>query len=99
MLLASEPSILVSVEEDGREDLVARKQKIHDAVQESTRSDADLGEAVLIGWVVVAEWMDGDGARWLSRMGSPADPSRSLPAWQSTGYLHYALTEDWDEVD
>lgn len=49
-------------------------------------------EALLVGWVVVAEWVDGNGARWLSRWSS-----ETVTAWQMDGMLHHALYDPgWD---
>lgn len=42
--------------------------------------------AVLTGWVLVSEWMDEEGVKWISK-GS----SDTLTDWVSNGFLHEAL--------
>lgn len=79
------------------EDQAPRKQ-IHDAIQVSREGEA-LDGAVLIGWITVAEWMAPDGTRRLSRIaGGPGD-DQAPPGWQTQGYLHNALHEDWTGAD
>lgn len=43
-------------------------------------------------WFLVAEWMDVDGQRWLSRLASP-----TATAWDIQGMAHNTLYEAWDE--
>jgi hypothetical protein len=47
-------------------------------------------EVLLTGWVVVAEWMDAGGDRFISRMLSDG----STP-WQAKGYLYEGLNGSW----
>lgn len=81
------------------------RNHLHDNIQHTVSLDEDIPEgALLIGWIVIAEWMAPDGDRWLSRIDGGAS-SRALPAWQTQGYLHNSLhdaegfipTEDDDE--
>lgn len=44
--------------------------------------------SLLTGWVVVAEFMDPGGEKWISRL-SHSGSTR----WFSNGLLHYALHE------
>jgi len=70
-------------------------EKLHDAIQLSQESNGRLEASVLVGWVVVAEWVGPDGTRTLTRMsGTPggADP----PERQTRGYLHEALFGKWN---
>lgn len=62
--------------------------------------DQDLHEigGVLVGWVMVAEWMDLEGRRWLTRLDANAD-GENLPEWQRNGYLHNALNTPWPELE
>ena len=47
-------------------------EKLHDAIQVSQEDNGRLDSAVLVGWVVVAEWVGQDGTRTLTRMsGTP----------------------------
>ena len=47
-------------------------------------------EVLLTGWVVVAEWMEAGGDRFISRMLSDG----STP-WQAKGYLYEGLNGSW----
>lgn len=72
------------------------------AIQDALHHEDAAGAQgnVVTGWVIVAESMDVDGKRWLSRHdGGPGD--RRLPIWQAQGLLHNALFSDgWtDEGD
>lgn len=66
--------------------------KIAATLQEN--DDLDVSR-VLLGFVTVAEWVDDQGARWLSRYEGNAD-GHPIPSWQREGYLHNALNADWD---
>lgn len=50
-----------------------------------------LKGAMLVGWVVVAEWMTPDGERWLTKFNA-----RDTTRWQVQGYMHNTLYEPWD---
>lgn len=67
------------------------RKTLYDAVQGTIAIDDDMPEgAVLMGFVLVAEWMAPDGVRWLSAIDSgPTDDA--LPEWQRQGYLHSEL--------
>ena len=70
-------------------------EQLHDAIQLSQESNDRLGNAVLVGWVVVAEWVAPDGTRTLTRMsGTPG--GTVPPEWQTRGYLHEALFGKWN---
>lgn len=73
-------------------DTSARKQ-LHSAIQATGQTDNDLEGAMLMGWVVVAEWMAPNGQRWLSRVDGTAS-GEGCPEWQRHGYLHNALFSD-----
>jgi hypothetical protein len=72
-------------------DRYTARQQIYDAIQES--ADENLPEgSMLMGYVSIAEWMDGEGERWLSIVDSGANPDgQGLPQWVRQGYLHNAL--------
>ena len=81
-------------------DVTEAKQPIHDAIQRTATTHTNLDGSVLIGWIVVAEWMDAAGNRWLSRIGSAGDATRQPPEWQWQGYLYNALHEqNWPQDD
>jgi hypothetical protein len=70
-------------------------EKLHDAIQGSQEGNGRLDSAVLVGWVVVAEWVGPDGTRTLTRMsGTPG--GAVPPEWQARGYLHEALFGKWN---
>jgi hypothetical protein len=47
-------------------------------------------DVLLVGWVVMAEWMEPDGQRFISRMlGDGSTP------WQAKGYLYEGLNGAW----
>lgn len=58
--------------------------------------DSGAGRALLLGFTVISEWSDENGARWLSRLVGAGD-GRNLPEWQVQGYLHNALHGTWEE--
>ena len=47
-------------------------------------------EVTLVGWVLMAEWAEPSGDRFLSRM-----LSGSTTPWQVKGYLHEGLNTSW----
>lgn len=63
---------------------------LHEAIQRTNATDEDLDGAVLMGWVVIAEWMAPTGERWLSKVAGNAS-GEGCPEWQTQGYLHNAL--------
>lgn len=52
--------------------------------------DGIRGQAICTGWVLVSEWMDETGERWLSRGWAP-----SKAKWEADGMLHESLYGDW----
>lgn len=67
------------------------RESIHESIQQHVL----LGEkALLTGWVLVAEWADHDGARWLTKACAAATTS-----WTAGGMLHDALYGTWPEED
>jgi hypothetical protein len=73
---------------------------LHRSIQASVREDRDdeLEGAVLMGWLVIAEWMHPSGYRWLSKLTANAQGDRDCPDWQWQGYAHNAL-HDWPEAE
>lgn len=67
------------------------RDAIHDAIQEHMPMGR---EAVLTGWVIVAEWMDHDGERWLTK-GSAA----ATTGWAGNGMHHEALHGEWPDEE
>lgn len=50
------------------------------------------GNVLLVGWVVVAEWMEPAGDRFVSRM-----LSEGASPWQAKGYLFEGLNGLWPD--
>jgi hypothetical protein len=72
------------------------EQSIHEAIEASANENAKLDGSVLVGWVLVAEWVNGSGLRSLVRMsGTPG--GATPPTWQTRGYLHEALFGAWND--
>ena len=70
------------------------EQAIHEAIEASAEQNEKLDGALLVGWVVIAEWVSADGTRSLVRMAGT--PGGTLPpTWQTKGYLHESLFGDW----
>jgi hypothetical protein len=73
-----------------------REHAIHDAIEASASENGALDGSVLVGWVVLAEWVGANGVRSLVRMsGTPG--GSPPPTWQMRGYLHEALFGAWDD--
>lgn len=71
------------------------RDDIHDAIQKNAPEDAP--DALLKGWVMIAEWVTPENERWLSRVSG--DPNgNDCATWQIQGYLHNAL-HDGDEFE
>jgi hypothetical protein len=67
-------------------------EKVRNALQSTLPDDENLG--VLTGYVVVAQWSDGDGDEWFTRhAGTINDEAASV--WAVKGCLSHAL----DTVD
>jgi len=72
---------------------VTPQEVIHEAIQSSTE-DSDLAGGLLTGWVLVCEWMNTDGALWMSRL-----TSDGLPTWRSDGMLEHTKSGSWPEEE
>lgn len=58
------------------------------------------GPCVLQGWVVVYEWAEMDGKRWLHVVvGSDRSSDHYITEWQISGYLHEALNGVWQRSE
>jgi hypothetical protein len=83
----------------------APRSPIHAAVQAAMNHDLARGAQgnVVTGWVCIAESMDPDGRKWLSRISSDASGEQRLPRWTEQGLLHNGLygngDDGWDDDD
>jgi len=73
------------------------RKTLAEAIQSTHDSDDSLEGAVLVGFVVVAEWMDPEGKRWLSSSDGSGNGEEGLVTWQTRGYLSERLY-DWECV-
>lgn len=71
-----------------------RREALNEFLQEQGPPTDDdehpQGAAVLVGWVVVTDWMDETGERWITR-----GFSASKVKWDADGMLHEALYGNW----
>ena len=65
---------------------------LDDAIATQREALAGSTEAMLLGWYLISEWTDGNGDRWVSRVGSD-----KLHRWTRMGYLAFA--KNWEEVE
>ncbi len=71
----------------------ATRDKLHEAIQEAGPEITRPG-SLLTGWVLICEWMDDEGERWLSK-----GHCASTAPWQAEGMLHRGLYGDWPDPD
>lgn len=58
------------------------------------------GPCMLQGWIVVYEWSEMNGKRWLHIVtGSDASSNHYITEWQISGYLTEALNGEWQPAD
>jgi hypothetical protein len=69
----------------------AQRDAIHTVIQKNGPLE---GAALLTGWAVVAEWMDGEGERWATKT-----RSASITEWHAKGLHHEALYGEWPVDD
>lgn len=63
------------------------RDAIHDAIAANSGHVQDAsGGAILTGWVVISEWMDKDGGRYLAHC-----RAASTTAWTARGMMHDVL--------
>jgi hypothetical protein len=75
---------------------MTREHAIQEAIESSASANDALEGSVLVGWVVLAEWVGVNGVRSLVRMsGTPG--GTAPPTWQTRGYLHEALFGAWGD--
>ena len=60
------------------------------------KAKPDAFEGVLVGYVLVAEWVGPSGQRTLTRNNGTMQGDVYLPEWQQKGYLHEALFGNWN---
>jgi hypothetical protein len=61
-----------------------RRQATEDALRAHAPEDR-----ILVGWVVVCDWADGDGDRWLE-----VAHSEGMPTWQRDGMLYQTMHDN-----
>lgn len=65
-------------------------EQVHAAIQEGP--DVPAEDAVLVKWVVIADWMHTDGTRELTRI-APA----GMPIWELRGLCREGTQDGWAE--
>lgn len=65
------------------------REAIHEAIQKHAPKGED---AILTGWAFVAEWIDHDGERWLSKA-----HAASTSPWAAGGMHHEAIYGTWPD--
>ncbi len=78
------------MKEDNDPDL---RDRIFETLQASAAEDEDLEGAMLLGFVVLAEWQAPDRERWLSKVSG--DHSEPLPPWRERMFA-YELAFHWE---
>lgn len=64
--------------------------RLAESISDTLGPSATDGEhAALVGFVLVTEWMDLNGEKWINR--NSGCPAGTLPRWTADGLLHYAL--------
>lgn len=71
------------------------REQAYEFVQGTHDTDEDLEGAILVGFLIVAEWQAPDGERWLSKISG--DSSRALPAWRERMLGFEVAHEWWDD--
>ena len=70
------------------------QERVQAALQACTPREDGVGPddgALVVGWVVLCEWVAPDGERWLTKLTNP-----NCTIWQQQGYLHNGLNTGWD---
>lgn len=70
------------------------RKRVHDAIQTMTEAGDGLEDAVLVNWVVVADWSASDGERFFSQTCGGAGGEDSPPPWVEKGLLYHGLSDD-----
>jgi hypothetical protein len=67
------------------------REALHEAIQANAGYVQDVsGGAILTGWLVISEWTDKDGERYLGHC-----RAASTPAWTARGMMHDVLFGEW----
>lgn len=72
----------------------ARRDAIHEFLQEAGPPEESIPGALLTGWTIVTEWMDTKGNKWLTK-----GHSASLTNWNADGFHHEALYGNWEKTN
>lgn len=65
-------------------------REIREALEQPIRNYADLDGAMLVGWVVLGEWSDPEGERWITKTAGDVNDANP-PIWTVKGWLYHAL--------
>lgn len=73
---------------------VSHDRSVISAAIDAARPEFSGRNAALTGWVVVSEWMDDSGERWLSSI-----RSEFTTRWAEIGMLYEVINGDWSDDD
>jgi hypothetical protein len=70
---------------------------LREAIEPAIREHADM-EGVLTGFVVIAEWSEPDGDRWITKTAGDLNDD-GPPIWTVKGWLYHALDTAQRDAD
>ena len=75
-----------------------RREALYATISDNgpVEGNENLETSTCVGWVLVTEWMDGEGERWLNRIAGNAGGD-NMVHWTANGLLHEALYGDWPD--
>lgn len=81
----------------GDEKLSAVREALVEPLRESA-APSDIDGAVLTGYVVIAEWSDATGRKWITKTAGDINDD-GPPTWTVAGWLKYAIDTVFDTGD
>jgi len=73
------------------------RDHLYDAVQATHEDDESLQDAVLVGFLLIAEWKALSGASWISKISG--DHSGELPSWRQRGLASEVVHDFWSDQE
>lgn len=67
---------------------------VHEALEQTNQLEGPTEGSVLVGWALVAEWVDLNGDRTLVKLAN-----QDATDWQIDGYLYAGLHSNFEEDD
>ena len=69
-------------------------KKVEEAIAELNRENDDTGSLICTGYIVVSEWVDFTGAKYIQ-----TNMSEEIAPWTAVGMLSYAIENDIYDVE